>query len=195
MTDTFDTFNEGVTASMRAYDARSQGNFEEAVQCDEQAIACFDRVLETEPKHTSALGGKAMSLAQLGRTSDAVGAFEAAIQVEPIAEFYRQLGLCQVELGDMKKAWIATRKAISMEDSQEYRANAATELVGFGDNILGVIESNRPSMSPEQIAMYHQWAASTYALACETDAENSEARSLLASTEQAMDQLPPSTPG
>lgn len=189
MVSVFETFNLGVAESLRAHELRAVGSFDEAAQCEQQALGHFDRVLDIEPTHVGALGGKAMALVQLGQTRDAVAAFEAAIEMDPMAEFYRQLGLCYVELAEMEKAWSVTRKAIALDDSSDYRTQTAQELIGFGNHILHIAATHREAMPLEQLLAYHHWAASTYALAHESDPRNQDAKSLLRATEQAIAEL------
>jgi tetratricopeptide (TPR) repeat protein len=188
--DAFESFNQGVRASLDAQQHRSAGNIDEAIECDENAIAAFERALEVDPDHVAALGAMGMSLAQLGRTREAVPVFEQAIQRDPdSAENFRQLGLCQIELGDMQKGGIVTRKAVALKDTEEYRAQAASEVLGLGSHILQIIETNRDPNNPEQEMAYYQWAASAFTLACEIDSRNTQARQMLGVAESKQREL------
>jgi len=177
MAEVFELFNRGVTASLNAQENQAAGDYQEALVCHEEAVAAFDQVLAIEPDHVGALGGKGMSLAQLGQTEEAAETFQRAIDCEPDhAESYRQFGLCQIELGDMAKAWEATEKAVKLNKDKDFRAHASAEIAAFGSNILATIQAHRDPDNPEQEIMYYQWAASTFALACRANPQNAEAK-------------------
>jgi len=192
MDNGFETFNEGVAASLEAGEHRRAGNFEKAQECDEVALRAFDQVLQADPTHLPALGGKGVTLASLGRLPEAVTTFETAIELDPsFAENHRQLGLCHAQLGDMKNAWDITLKAVSLSDTTDFRANASAELTALADYLVRVIQAHRDPENPEQEFMYYRWAASTFALACEVDGTNGQAQQGLAAAEAKWKELDP----
>ncbi|BAC72862.1 MULTISPECIES: tetratricopeptide repeat protein [Streptomyces] len=58
----------------------------------EQALRYFETALRTDPDRHAALAGQGRALAALGRTSDAVNAYRAALAKQPLAAYAVELG-------------------------------------------------------------------------------------------------------
>ena len=56
----------------------------------EDAIACFDRILDAGPNNIRAMTAKGIALLGLGRNESALAAFDLAISINPINTFVWQ---------------------------------------------------------------------------------------------------------
>lgn len=166
----FRLFNEGVTHSLEAHQYRENGNGEQAVASDRKSVAAFDRVLELDARHTGALSGKAMGLAMLGQTQEAMALFRKAIEIEPdFAENYRQLGLCLLELGDISAARDVTFQALEREQNAKYRNSAAIEIYNLGGSVMMMAAQHRDAGRRSEEVQCYERAKGVFSLAQEVD--------------------------
>ena len=173
-------FNEGVTASLQAHEARVAGDFEKAQPIEQQAHDFFEQALQIEPDNLGALGGKAMSLTHLGRTPEAVPVFEKAIELEPtMAENHRQVGLCYAELGNLPAARDATRKALELNPEDDYREKAAVELYNFGGHLMQFAAKMRDAGKSVEEKQCIQHAQGLFAIIVDFDPNNEHANQAL----------------
>ena len=180
-----DIFNAGVIASLSAHERRVQGDRNGANALDQEALDAFEQVLAAEPDHAGALGGKGMALAQLGRTQEAAECFQRGIELNPnVAENHRQLGLCYAEIGDLDRAREATRRAIDLEDTPEYREQAANDLSNFGDHALRAGRRHKAAGQSAEEERAYRHAHSLYWLALQVDGRNAHAEFGLDETER-----------
>jgi tetratricopeptide (TPR) repeat protein len=188
----FRLFNAGVTASLTAGEWREQGAADQAAVFDQQAIAAFDKVLAIQPTHSGALGGKALSLAQLGRTQEAVQCFQCAADAEPaFAEHHRQIGLCHGELGDIDAARKATLRSLELNGSDEYREQASIQLCNFGEHVMAKAAGHRDEGQNAEEQRCYREAQALFLLALEIDDINSQARRRLQMVEDCVAGRPP----
>jgi tetratricopeptide (TPR) repeat protein len=191
--EAFRLFNAGVTASMTASQWREQGAADQAGVFDQQAIAAFDKVLAIQPRHSGALSGKALSLAQLGRTREALEWFRRAAEADPaFPEHQRQLGLCHAELGDVEAARTATLRALELDKCDEYREQAAIELSNFGGHALAKAADHRDQGEKADEQRYYRQAQGLFSLSLEIDPDNPEARRGLRDAQDCLAGRPPS---
>jgi len=104
----------------------NQGNFPEA-------ITDFDKVLQQEPKNTSALLQLALSKSKLKSFVEAIDDFDKLIEIAPNnAIAYLNRGIVRSQLGDPSGAILDFKKTISLESTLAYAyillANANLEL-------------------------------------------------------------------
>jgi tetratricopeptide (TPR) repeat protein len=188
----FQWFNAGVSASLSAHECREKGDDAQAHALEQQAAAAFDKILAVEPTHAGALAGKAMCLAQLGRTREAATWFQRAADVEPQnPENYRQLGLCHAELGDLDAASTASRRAEELEGGAEYLEHTAIELYNLGGHIMTVAAGHRDASKPTEEQQCYRQAQGMFSLALEIDPDNVDAEEALELVEQSLSGRPP----
>ncbi len=170
-------FNEGVRHSLDAHEHRESGRTEQAEESDKKSVAAFDQALAIDPRHLGALSGKAMSLATIGQTQDAVALFQEAIGIEPdLAENRRQLGLCLLELGDIPSARKATFRALEMDAQPEYRRAAAVEIYNVGGGIMIDAAQHRDAGRRDEEVQCYVRAKAAFSLALEVDGRLKPAR-------------------
>jgi len=177
----FRSFNEGVSASLAAQQARQQGDPAAADRLESQAADWFDRVLALDPCHAGALGGKGLYLAQIGRTAEAADLFRQAVDADPgLAEFHRQLGMCHAELGDFGAARVALHSAIELDGRDEYRHSAAVEVYNFGGRVMRLAAQHRDEGRPDEEQQCYRLAREFFSLAVDIEPDNPHAHRALA---------------
>jgi tetratricopeptide (TPR) repeat protein len=143
----FAAFNEGVSHSM-------SGNHQAAIQA-------FNKVLAEDSNHSPALAAKGFSLANLGRTAEALRCFERALEVDPSsADCHRQAALLQWELGEPEAAANLLERAFQLNPEPSYREAAAVELFNLGSTLL-----SKGPRRPDKARYRHARAAFELALA------------------------------
>jgi tetratricopeptide (TPR) repeat protein len=163
----FEAFNEGVKLSMDGE--------------HERAVRAFDEAVRLDPAHHGALAGKAFSLTQLGRPDEAIEAFKQAIRIEPdTAEYFRQLGLTYLEIGDTARAEISIRGAIEIDSSPGYRRTAAIETYNFGGNIMIRAAHLRDAGQLAAEREHYRRALAAFSLAADIDPKLKEAEEAVA---------------
>jgi len=88
---------------------RKQGNFEEAV-------ACYRRVIEFDPKHAAAHLNLGLALMDQAKVDDAIDAYREAIRLNPgYARAYYELGVALMRQGKVDDAVAAYRKSSELD--------------------------------------------------------------------------------
>lgn len=178
--DIFNLFNRGVELSLNAQEYREEGRTEVATECDRDAVAAFDGVLDLDPTHVGAISGKAFTLASLGETHKAVELFRKALEIEPgLAENHRQLGLCYLELGNLDSARDETLLAVSLERHPEFGRMAAIELYNAGGMVMTEATGHRGQGRVEEERRCYEKAKVIFSLSAEVDGKFKEAKQAL----------------
>ena len=69
------------TPDLRCVD--NKGNALSALGRKEEAIACYDRALEIEPRYAHAWNNKGIALSALGRKEEAIACYDRALEIDP----------------------------------------------------------------------------------------------------------------
>lgn len=89
-----------------------------------QAEVAFDQSLKLDPKHQKSWLNSARVLLDLGRTDEALGRVQTALEHDSASgEAWRVLGRAQVELGDADEAVEAYRHAIALDERDVWAMN------------------------------------------------------------------------
>ncbi len=129
----FKIFNEGVAFSLDAADAQQKGAFEKSAQLNKKAIEKFKETLQIDSNHKVARSALAHSLYLHGQFSEAINWFEKANKTDtPTAVNFLELGMCKVNLGQVKQGSQSIEKALKLDTSKELRANTALDLEDVG---------------------------------------------------------------
>jgi tetratricopeptide (TPR) repeat protein len=140
----------------------------------------FSNALALDPTHAGAVGGKAMSLAQLGDTENAISLFRQAIDLQPdFAEFHRQLALCHVDLGDIETARRCTDRALQLDDTPDFRRNASIDIYNFGGSLMVKAAQFRDTNQRAEENECYLLAKGVFGLALHVDPNNPHAEEAL----------------
>jgi predicted Zn-dependent protease len=96
----------------------------------DEALGVFREVLEIAPRSLTALNHMAITLAQTGRTSDAIKVFKKISKVEPCVTDFHYLGVAYTHKGKFQAALISFNKAAkcSPKEPRRYLAIAKANL-------------------------------------------------------------------
>ena len=186
----FRLFNVGMTASMNAIDARRRGDMAAGRQFDLSALDAFDKALAIDSQYVSALSGKGLTLAQLGRTTEAIRIFQQALTLEPNhPENLHQLGLCFAQLGNMPSAREALLRSVQLEERVEFRRNVTIEVYNFGGHLMRLASERQKAGDHEAARRYYHHATGVFGLVLDLDRENPRATQALGVAEQCLRML------
>ena len=129
----FAVFNQGVTLSLDAANEQGKGDFDKAAALNKKAIEKFKETLKIDSNHKIARSALAHSLYLDGQFKEAINWFEKANEKDtPIAVNFLELGLCKINLGQVKQGREKIEKALKLDTSKELRTNTALDLTDIG---------------------------------------------------------------
>jgi tetratricopeptide (TPR) repeat protein len=129
----FNTFNEGVSLSLDAADAQGKGDFDKSAALNKKAIEKFKETLKIDSNHKVARSALAHSLYLDRQFREAIDWYEKANEKDtPVAVNFLELGLCKVNLGQVKEGRETIEKALKLDTSKELRTNTALDLTDIG---------------------------------------------------------------
>ena len=86
----------------------------------EEAIRCFDKVIEIDPRHTGVWNNKGVSLYSLNRFDEAIKYCERSLEIEPKnLRAWLTKASCEEKLGQKHKAIHSYKQFIAQAPSQE----------------------------------------------------------------------------
>jgi tetratricopeptide (TPR) repeat protein len=130
---TFKVFNEGVSLNLKAADEQEIGNFEKAIALNKQSIDKFKETLQLDSSHPLVRGALAHSLYMDKQFREAITWFEQANKISgDFAVNYREMGLCNVNVGQMQAGKSDIDKAFSMDTTKEIREITIQDLTDIG---------------------------------------------------------------
>ena len=89
----------------------------------EEAIACFDRAIEINPRYADAWYHKGVALGNLGRSGEEIACYDRAIEINPRdAEAWFNKGAALGNLGRIKEALPCLEKAYNLGYSKAREA-------------------------------------------------------------------------
>jgi len=87
-------------------------------EVSQKALAAIEKRIKNNPKNAINYQSKAAILQSLGRDSEAIGALERFVELNPVAEAYVGLGLTLDKLGHTEKATDNYRKGLRAYDQR-----------------------------------------------------------------------------
>jgi tetratricopeptide (TPR) repeat protein len=107
----------------------------------DEAIACYDKALEIDPKNAAAHGNMGMSLDGLGKYPEAIDCFDRALEIVPNdGGLLSQKGGSLNRLGKYRESIICYDKAIEFDPkiatSWSFKADALVRLDKFDESII-----------------------------------------------------------
>ncbi|SDE43179.1 hypothetical protein SAMN05216464_106113 [Mucilaginibacter pineti] len=126
-------FNEGVTLSLDAADEAGKGNETKANQLNQNAIDKFKEALKTDATHPIVRSALAHSLYLDRKYEDAIYWFKKSINIaNPQAVNYQEMGLCEINLGQIAVGKKDIYKSFELDKSKENKEVTVDDLYDIG---------------------------------------------------------------
>lgn len=104
-----DKFEESLRWGHKGHSLYSLGRYEES-------IACFDKVLEIDPRDALPWNSKGFSLYKLGRYEESIACFDKALEIDQrYADTWNNKGLSLISLGRYEEAIVCYDKALEID--------------------------------------------------------------------------------
>jgi len=130
----FKVFNEGVTLSLKSTKEQNKGNFEQASLLNKQSVDKFKETLKLDSTHSVARSALGHSLYIDKQFKDAIYWFDQANNVNgEMAANYREMGLCKINIGQIKDGKSDIDKAFFMDTTKEIRQITIQDLTDIGE--------------------------------------------------------------
>jgi tetratricopeptide (TPR) repeat protein len=76
-----------------------------ALKRHNEAVGCYDRALQIDPRYSSALIGKGVALIELGQHEEAIGCYDKALTINPRdADAWNNKGAALIDIGRLQEA-------------------------------------------------------------------------------------------
>jgi tetratricopeptide (TPR) repeat protein len=133
-TKSFKVFNEGVALNLQSITEQEKGNYDKALEFNKQSIEKFKETLKLDSTHTAVRSALGHSLYIDKQFKEAIHWFEESNRLNgEQVQNYRELGLCKVNLGQIKLGKADIDKAFSMDKSKEIRDLTLLDLADIGN--------------------------------------------------------------
>jgi len=166
----FTVFNEGVAFSLDAAAAQEKGDFEKSAQLNKKAIAKFEETLKIDSNHKIARSALAHSFYLDGQFKEAIDWFEKANKKDTATSAnFLELGMCKVNLGQVRDGREAIEKALKLDTSKEFRTNTALDLRDVGTRAFDFGKQYRANGDEEKGKNYQHFAISVLIVAFDFD--------------------------
>ena len=106
----------------------------------EEAIACYDRAIDLNPRIAVTYFNKGFSLQNMAKYDEAIACFNMAIKLTPIyAKAFNRKALCLFELGQYDEAIENFSRAIQLKPSDKTFQNDREKAIKKIKNVLTVV--------------------------------------------------------
>ncbi len=167
---TFQVFNEGVSLNLKSIEEQNKGNFEQASLLNKQSIDKFKETLKLDSTHAVVRSALGHSLYINKQFKDAIHWFDQANKVNgEMAANYREMGLCKINLGQIKDGKIDIDKAFSMDTTKEIREIIIQDLTDIGELAFKYGDGYIQQGEPEKGKDYKTFSVGVLMLAYEYD--------------------------
>ena len=164
----FKIFNQGVSLNLDAIEAQNSGNFEKAADLNRQSIVKFQKAFEIDSTSPLVRSALAHSLYIDRQFKSAISVFEGDIRTNgETAMSYRELGLCKINIGEVKDGKFAIDKAFSLDTSQEIRSITIQDLEDISDLAFSYGESYEKEGQIEKGKDYKHFSVTILTMALE----------------------------
>ena len=131
---TFEVFNEGVSLNLKSIHEQEKGNFEKAASLNKQSIDKFKETLKLDSTHPVVRSALGHSLYIDKQFKDAIQWFDQSNKVNgEAAANYREMGLCKINLGQIREGKNDIDKAFSIDTTKEIREITIQDLTDIGE--------------------------------------------------------------
>ncbi|WP_113636898.1 tetratricopeptide repeat protein [Nubsella zeaxanthinifaciens] len=129
----FETFNAGVSLSLESLEEQNKGNFEKSMSLNKQSIDKFKETLKLDSTHAMVRSALGHGLYIDKQFQDAIYWFDQANKVTgDAAANYREMGLCKINLGQIKEGKSDIDRAFSLDTTDEIRELTIQDLTDIG---------------------------------------------------------------
>ena len=133
VSESFKTFNEGVSLNLKSIDEQKRGNFDKASELNKLSIEKFREVLKHDSTHSLVRSALGHSLYIDKQFQDAIFWFEESNKLNgEQVQNYRELGLCKINLGQIKSGKADLDKAFSMDKIKDIKEITLSDLTDIG---------------------------------------------------------------
>lgn len=163
-------FNEGITFSMNSIEEQGKGKPEKAVALNKQAIDKFKETLKIDSAHELVRSALAYSLYMDKQFKNAIHWFEQANKVKDgFAANYRGMGLCKINLGQIREGKADIDHAFSLDTTKEIREITVEDLNDIGESAFLYGDEFMKEGNREKAKDYQTFAVGVLMLAFEYD--------------------------
>lgn len=167
---TFQVFNEGVTLNLNGITEQEKGNFEKAAILNKQSIEKFKETLKLDSTHPVVRSALAHGLYIDKQFKEAIYWFDQANKLNSeAAANYRELGLCKINLGQVKEGKADIDKAFSMDTTKEIRELTVQDLTDIGELAFQYGDGYIQQGEPDIRKAYKEFAVGVLMLAYDYD--------------------------
>jgi tetratricopeptide (TPR) repeat protein len=159
-----------VALNLDAIEEQNKGNFEKAAALNKQSIDKFKETFKLDSTHPVVRGALGHSFYIDKQFEEAIHWFEQANKVSgEMAANYREMGLCKINIGQIKEGKDDIDKAFSMDTTKEIRELTLQDLTDIGELAFqygdGYIQQGEPDKGKD----YKAFAIGVLMLAYEYD--------------------------
>ena len=115
---------------------------QQQIKVSQKALAAIERKIKNNPNNAINYQSKAAILQSLGRDSEALGALERFVELNPIAEAYIGLGLTLDKIGQTEKATDNYRKGLRGYDQRIKKGPPNSNTIAQRAFVLFLLDRN-----------------------------------------------------
>ncbi|RZK16664.1 MAG: tetratricopeptide repeat protein [Pedobacter sp.] len=177
----FKLFNEGVKYSLDAADEAEKGKFDSALELNRKAIEKFLETYKTDSTHQLVKSVLGHSYYIQKDYKEGIHWYELANKLDSsIAVNYKELGLCKINLGDIKNGALNINKALELDNSKENKENTILDLKDIGILAFKYGEDYDKQGNKEKGLDYKKFAIGVLSVANNLDTTNFEIKNSIA---------------
>jgi tetratricopeptide (TPR) repeat protein len=178
---TFEVFNEGVALNLNAIDEQNKGNLDKAASLNKQSIEKFKETFKIDSTHPVVRSALAHSLYIDKQFKEAIHWFDQANKVNgEAAANYRELGLCKINLGQIREGKADIDRAFSIDTTKEIREITVQDLTDVGKLAFEYGDGYIQQGETEKGKAYKTFSVGVLVLAYEYDKTKTDIASTIA---------------
>lgn len=177
----FKLFNEGVKFSLEAGDNFEMGKIEPALELNRKAIDKFLETYKSDSTHQLVKSALGHSYYLQKDYKNGIHWYELANKLDtPYAVSYRELGLCRINLGDIKNGESDLKKSFQLDNSKENKQITVLDLKDIGELAFNYGEEYEEEGDKVKGLGYKKFAIGVLWLASNLDTSNLEIKNRIA---------------
>jgi tetratricopeptide (TPR) repeat protein len=177
----FKLFNEGVKYSLDAEDEFENGKIDPALILNKKAIDKFLETYKTDSTHQLVKSALGHSYYLQKDYKNGIYWYELANKLDsPLAVSYRELGLCKINLGDIKDGTSDLENSFKLDNSNENKQITILDLKDIGNLAFKYGEDYEKEGEKEKGLGYKKFAIGVLWVASNFDTTNLEIKKRIA---------------